>query len=91
MNAHCERIIDSIRREVLDHVLIANEAHAREVRAAYKRHHNEHRPHQARHQLPPEAHEQPATVHDLDTRKIAREFVNTDGPSGGNPGSSWYR
>ncbi|MGW5431599.1 integrase core domain-containing protein [Streptomyces sp. NPDC004059] len=36
MNAHCERIIGSIRREVLDHVLIANEAHARKVIAAYE-------------------------------------------------------
>ncbi|MGW0632742.1 integrase core domain-containing protein [Streptomyces sp. NPDC002758] len=75
MNAHCERIIGSIRREVLDHVLIANEAHARKVLAAYERHHNEHRPHQARHQLPPEAHEQPATVHDLDTRKVLRTRI----------------
>ncbi|MER7178379.1 integrase core domain-containing protein [Streptomyces hyaluromycini] len=75
MNAHCERIIGSIRREVLDHVLIANEAHARKVLAAYERHHNEHRPHQARHQLPPEAHEQPATVHDLDIRKVLRTRI----------------
>ena len=34
MNAHCERIIGSIRREALDHVLIMNEAHARHVLAA---------------------------------------------------------
>ncbi|MFE9975695.1 integrase core domain-containing protein [Streptomyces hirsutus] len=47
MNAHCERIIGSIRREMLDHVLIVNEAHARQVLAAYRRHYNTHRPHQA--------------------------------------------
>ncbi|MFF3466944.1 integrase core domain-containing protein [Streptomyces sp. NPDC002619] len=75
MNAHCERIIGSMRREVLDHVLVANEAHARKVLAAYERHRNEHRPHQARHQLPPEAHEQPATGHDLDTRKVLRTRI----------------
>ncbi|WP_308292464.1 integrase core domain-containing protein [Streptantibioticus ferralitis] len=57
MNAHCERIIGSIRREVLDHVLIANEAHARKVLAAYDRHHNEHRPHQARRQPPRASHD----------------------------------
>jgi putative transposase len=34
MNAHCERIIGSIRREALDHVLIMGEAHARQVLAA---------------------------------------------------------
>ncbi|MFI9781773.1 integrase core domain-containing protein [Streptomyces sp. NPDC051956] len=37
MNAHCERVIGSIRREVLDHVLIMNEAHARQVLATYER------------------------------------------------------
>jgi hypothetical protein len=30
MNAHCERVIGSIRREALDHVLITGEAHARQ-------------------------------------------------------------
>ncbi|WP_406514895.1 transposase [Streptomyces sp. NBC_00873] len=34
MNAHCERVIGSIRREALDHVLIMNEAHARQVLAS---------------------------------------------------------
>jgi hypothetical protein len=38
MNAHCERVIGTIRREALDHVLIMNEAHARHVLAAYERH-----------------------------------------------------
>ena len=38
MNAHCERMIGSIRREALDHVLIMNEAHARHVLAAYEQH-----------------------------------------------------
>lgn len=42
VNAHCERIIGSIRREMLDHVLIVNEAHARQVLAACRRHY--HRP-----------------------------------------------
>ncbi|MDW6064282.1 integrase core domain-containing protein [Streptomyces sp. FXJ1.4098] len=59
MNAHCERIIGSIRREALDHVLIMSETHARHVLAAYERHYNEHRPHQARNQLPPAAPNNP--------------------------------
>lgn len=75
MNAHCERIIGSLRREALEHVLIMNEAHARHILAAYERHHNEHRPHQARNQLPPDAHEQPAAVQDLDTRKVLRTRI----------------
>jgi len=44
MNAHCERVIGSIRRDALDHVLILNEAPARHVLATYERHYNEHRP-----------------------------------------------
>ena len=35
MNAHCERIIGSIRREILDHVLIVGEGHVRQVLAAH--------------------------------------------------------
>ncbi|MET8808832.1 integrase core domain-containing protein [Streptomyces sp. NPDC004546] len=62
MNAYCERVIGSLRREVLDHILVMGEAHARQVLAAYQRHHNEHRPHQARNQLPPDAQKQPTAI-----------------------------
>ncbi|MFJ5725627.1 integrase core domain-containing protein [Streptomyces sp. NPDC093149] len=75
MNAHCERVIGSIRREALDHVLIMNEAHARHVLAAYERHYNEHRPHRARKQLPPGADQQPITVHDLEVRRLLRTRI----------------
>ncbi|WP_246144557.1 transposase [Actinacidiphila oryziradicis] len=75
MNAHCERVIGSIRREALDHVLIMNEAHARQVLAAYQRHYNEHRPHRARNQLTPSAHEQPTALHDLEGRRLLRTRV----------------
>ncbi|MFD4636549.1 integrase core domain-containing protein [Lentzea sp. NPDC058436] len=66
MNAHCERVIGSIRREILDHVLIMGESHARHVLAAYQTHYNEHRPHQARDQLPPDVQEHTGAAHDLD-------------------------
>ncbi|ADI04496.1 putative transposase [Streptomyces bingchenggensis BCW-1] len=77
MNAHCERIIGSIRREALDHVLIMNDAHARHVLAAYERHYNQHRPHQARNQVPPNVHEQPAAVHDLPVSDVCASFPNS--------------
>ncbi|WP_373294087.1 integrase core domain-containing protein [Lentzea pudingi] len=66
MNAQCERIIGSIRREVLDHVLILGEAHVREVLAAYQAHCNERRPHQARDQRPPGIQQHLAAARDLD-------------------------
>ncbi|GAA3675738.1 hypothetical protein GCM10022267_73210 [Lentzea roselyniae] len=74
-NAHCERIIGAIRREVLDHILIMGEAHARQVLTAYQGHYNKHRPYRARGQLPPEAQEQPAAVHDLRTRRLLRTRI----------------
>ncbi|MFH9355346.1 integrase core domain-containing protein [Kitasatospora sp. NPDC017646] len=74
MNAHCERVIGSIRREALDHVLIMNEAHARQVLAAYQRHYNEHR-HRARNQIPPGADQQPTIAHGLESRRIVRTRV----------------
>jgi putative transposase len=52
------RVIRTLRNEVCDHVLILNDAHAQEVLAEYQRHYNQHRPHQARQQRPPEPHRQ---------------------------------
>ncbi|MGW4080525.1 integrase core domain-containing protein [Streptomyces asiaticus] len=75
MNAHCERVIGSIRREALDHILITNESHVRHVLAAYQRHYNTHRPHRSRGQLPPDAHQQPITPHDRDARRLLRTRI----------------
>jgi hypothetical protein len=75
MNAHCERVIGTIRREALDHVLLMNEAHAppspRRLRTAL----HGHRPHRARDQRPPHASGQPATVHDPDSHRIPRTRI----------------
>ena len=75
MNAHCERVIGTLRREVLDHLLIRNENHARQVLDAYARHYNHRRPHQARRQLPPLAGEHPAPLTDLTTHRLLRTRV----------------
>ncbi|AGP59251.1 integrase core domain-containing protein [Streptomyces rapamycinicus] len=80
MNAHCERVIGSIHREALDHVLILGEAHARQVLAVYQSHYNKHRPHQARTQLPPDAQNQPAATdtgaHRLLRTRILRGLIS---------------
>ncbi|MFD0337149.1 integrase core domain-containing protein [Streptomyces sp. NPDC127117] len=74
-NADCERVIGTIRREALDHVLILCESHARKVLTDYQDHYNGHRPHRSRQQLPPGATGQPATVHALDDRSLLRTKV----------------
>ncbi len=44
-NAHIERLIGGLRREVLDHVLILHRRHLVDVLGEYVAHHNSHRPH----------------------------------------------
>jgi transposase InsO family protein len=44
-NGHAERLIGSIRRECLDHIVVFNEAHLRRILAAYKGYYNEIRTH----------------------------------------------
>ncbi len=46
-NGHVERVIGSIRRECLDHIIVANEAHLRRVVGAYARYYNNTRTHLA--------------------------------------------
>ncbi|MFI9811356.1 transposase [Saccharothrix variisporea] len=75
MNAHRERVIDTLRRELLDHILITGETHARQVLKTYEDHYNRHRPHQAPDQLPPQAQQHPATAHDLDARRVLRTRI----------------
>ncbi len=75
MNAHCERVIGSIRREALDHVPVLSEAHARQVLTQYQDHYNGHRPHRAREQQPPDAIEQPIPNQTPDGRRLLRTRI----------------
>jgi putative transposase len=46
MNASCERLAGTLRRELLDRTLILNQAHLRAVLSEYQEHYNTARPHQ---------------------------------------------
>ncbi|MFI0776339.1 integrase core domain-containing protein [Streptomyces sp. NPDC021212] len=82
VNAHCERAIGTLRREVLDHILILREDHARQVLATYQRHYNAHCPHRARCQLPPQVHKQPPLVLKPASRKAALGGASGDTGAG---------
>jgi transposase len=75
MNAHCERVIGTIRREVLDHILVMSEAHAGRVLAEYQEHYNRHRPHRSRGQRPPDVQDQSDGVHASEARRLLRTRV----------------
>jgi putative transposase len=55
MNATCERLVGTLRREALDRTLILGEAHLRAVLAEYQQHYNTARPHQGIAQHVPDA------------------------------------
>ncbi|MEV6040535.1 integrase core domain-containing protein [Nonomuraea sp. NPDC052116] len=77
MNAICDRVIGTLRRELPDRILILNERHLARALHEYVIPYNGHRPHQSRQQRPPETSTQPARdVTDLnDLRSIHRKPV----------------
>jgi transposase InsO family protein len=77
MNAICERLVGTLRRELLDRVLILGEAHLHAILTEYQAHYNTARPHQGIAQRVPaderDAHR--ATLTEVDTRQIRRKPV----------------
>jgi len=75
-NAICERMIGTLRREVLDRLLILNEQHLRQVLTEYLRHYNTARPHRALGQpAPAQAHTSPPEPVNLAEHRIRRKQV----------------
>jgi transposase InsO family protein len=77
MNAICERMVATLRREFLDRVLILGERHLHAVLAEYQAHYNTARPHQGIAQrIPDNEPDAPcATVTGINTQQIRRKPV----------------
>ena len=77
MNAICERLVGTLRRELLDRMLILGERHLRAVLAEYQAHYNTARPHQGIAQRVPDGEPDAprATVTGIDTQQIRRKPV----------------
>ncbi|MEU5060192.1 MULTISPECIES: integrase core domain-containing protein [unclassified Streptomyces] len=75
MNAHCERVIGTIRREALDHILITNTSHATKILAEFADHYNQHGPHRSRGQLPPDATQQASPAVSIQNHRLLRTRV----------------
>ena len=75
-NAICERFIGTLRRELLDRLLIVNEHHLRQVLAEYLQHYNTARPYRAFGQLTPaQADTQPPDPVIIAEHRIRRKQV----------------
>jgi len=78
MNAICERLVGTLRRELLDRVLILDERHLHAVLTEYQAHYNMARPHQGIAQRVP--YDDPATPRstvttDVDAQQIRRKPI----------------
>jgi transposase InsO family protein len=78
-NAIAERVIGTIRRECLDHVLVLNEQHLRYVLREFLDHYNHRRPHRSLNLDAPDGHERrwkPSPSAQIRRREVLGRLVN---------------
>jgi hypothetical protein len=77
MNAICERLVGTLRRELLDRVLILGEQHLHAILTGYQAHYNTARPHQgiAQHVPDDERDGIRGAVTDIDTQQVRRKPI----------------
>ena len=62
LNGHCERVIQSLKQEALDHFIVLGERHLNHIVSEYVRYYHEFRPHLGLGNLPPAASGPPPEV-----------------------------
>ncbi len=70
MNAICERLVGTLRRELLDRIPIVGERHLRAVLAEYQAHYNTGRPHQGIVQRVPDGERDPRRIASIDLGSV---------------------
>jgi putative transposase len=81
-NAICERMIGTLRRELLDRILIVNERHLRRILAVYLQHFTVARPHRTLAQLTPaQAETQPQKRSTSPTTRFIADRFSTGSPA----------
>jgi putative transposase len=77
-NAVCERMVGTLRRELLDRILVVHTGHLRRVLHAYLIHYNGHRPHRTLGQRPPNHRVSvpPATERPVRRHRILGGLIN---------------
>lgn len=70
LNAHCERFVQTIKREALAHFIVFGEKHLNHLTREYVTYHNAERAHSSRDHLPPYCSEPPAENNSADGKTI---------------------
>lgn len=72
-NAVCERLVGALRHQLLDRLLVLNQAHLVKFLDEYRSHYNRHRPHQSQEQRPLDIQTDPPPIANLADHLVHRK------------------